>query len=304
ASWRAGELRYGPPVPKPESGEDPVLDDLWVTYYRTTFNPARLRQKAMLAEMPKHYWANMPEAAAIPAMVAGASARVAAMDARAPDQPQLFAEKIAARGRPTEELPRTPLAELRAEASACRRCPLYAPATQTVFGEGPEDARLIFVGEQPGDQEDLAGRPFVGPAGELFDRAIGEAGILRASVYITNAVKHFKYEPRGKRRIHQKPNAGEVQQCKWWLDRELATIKPSLVVALGATAAQALSGHAVSVLRARGPADFRGQAGFITVHPSFLLRVPEAARQAEEYAKFVADLKAARNMLAAADVAA
>lgn len=304
AAWRGGALSYGPPLAKPETADDPVLDDVWLTYYRTTFNPARVRPKAMLAEMPKHYWRNMPETAAIPDMVAQAHGRVVAMELREADAPPLFATKVAGRAAPEAAIARTPLADLRAEASACRRCSLYAPATQAVFGEGPADAQLVFVGEQPGDQEDIAGRPFVGPAGELFDRALSEAGIVRSSVYVTNAVKHFKYVPRGKRRIHQKPNAGEVQACKWWLDRELAELAPKLVVALGATAAQALTGRAVAVLRARGPADFQGRRGFITVHPSFLLRLPEAERQREEFVRFVDDLVRVRTMLAAADVAA
>jgi DNA polymerase len=214
------------------------------------------------------------------------------------EQPPLFAERIAARGRPAPELPDAPLARLRAHASVCQRCPLHAPATQTVFGEGPPNADLVFVGEQPGDQEDIAGKPFVGPAGELFDRALAESEIARATVYVTNAVKHFKYEPRGKRRIHQRPNAGEVRACKWWLERELATINPRLVVALGATAAQSLTGRAVSVLKNRGPADFHGRAGFITIHPSFLLRLPDADRKAEEYANFVGDLRRIRTLLA------
>ena len=297
AFWRAPDLVFGPPVGKPEKDADDVLDDLWLTYYRTTFNPARVRLKAMTAQMPKQYWTNMPEAAQIPGMVAAASHRVTAMQERLADEPALFAHKIAARGRPQPDVPRTSIAQLRAEASACQRCPLHRPATQTVFGEGPDDARLVFVGEQPGDQEDLAGQPFTGPAGELFDRALAQAGIDRTSVYVTNAVKHFKYEPRGKRRIHKRPNAGEIQQCRWWLERELAAIKPQLVVALGGTAAQALTGHAVSVLRERGPADFSGRAGFITVHPSFLLRLPDEAAKKVEHAKFVADLRQVREIV-------
>jgi len=205
---------------------------------------------------------------------------------------------------PQAEIPRTPLTELRDQAGACTRCPLYGPATQTVFGEGPEDARLFFVGEQPGEQEDLAGRPFVGPAGKVFDRALAEAGIARDLVYVTGAVKHFKYVPRGKKRIHSKPNAYEIRQCHWWLERELAAIAPQLVVALGGTAARSLAGRAVSVLRERGPALFGAQAGFITIHPSFLLRLPDERRRAAEYAKFVADLKAVRSMVAPAAAAA
>jgi DNA polymerase len=165
-----------------------------------------------------------------------------------------------------------------------------------VFGEGPRDAGVMFVGEQPGDQEDLAGRPFVGPAGQLFDRAIAEAGLDRATLYVTNAVKHFKYEPRGKRRIHKKPNAGEVAACRWWLEREIATVQPRLVVALGGTAAGALAHRAVSVTRERGPMAFGDVDGFVTVHPSFLLRLPDEASKAAEYGKFVADLRRIRTM--------
>jgi DNA polymerase len=299
ASWRDRVLTYGPRMPQPETPEDDVLDDLWLAYYRTTFNPARVRLKAMTTEMPKHYWSNMPETSLIPAMVADAPARVAAMDGQPADQAELFAARIAARGRPAADVLATPIAQLRAEAAACRRCPLHGAATQTVFGEGPQDATLVFVGEQPGDQEDLAGRPFVGPAGEVFDRALKEAGIARETVYVTNAVKHFKYEPRGKKRIHQRPNAGEIQACKWWLERELTVIGPKLVVALGATAAHALAGRSVSVLRARGPTEFGGRRGHITVHPSFLLRLPDEAARAAEYAKFVADLREIRRIVAA-----
>jgi DNA polymerase len=304
ALWRDRTLAFGPPAPKPETAADDVLDELWITYYRNTFNPARVRLNAMVREMPKHYWRNMPETGEIPAMVEAAEARVTGMRERDADQPPLFAEKIAARATPGSATPATPLAVLRAEAAGCRRCPLHGPATQTVFGEGREGAALMFVGEQPGDQEDLAGRPFVGPAGELFDRALQEAGIPRGEVYVTNAVKHFKYEPRGKRRIHQKPNTGEVRACKWWLERELTTVRPRLVVALGATAAQALSNRAVSVLRERGAAEFAGRAGYITVHPSFLLRLQDVARQSEEYARFVADLKRIAALVGTLDVAA
>jgi uracil-DNA glycosylase len=185
------------------------------------------------------------------------------------------------------------LADLRKEAERCERCPLYRDATQTVFGEGPADAAVVFVGEQPGDQEDLQGRPFVGPAGQMFDRALADAGIDRARVYVTNAVKHFKFEPRGKRRIHQKPNHDEIERCRWWLDKELHLIRPKLTVALGATAARALTGRDVTIARVRGAVmSLRdGLTGFITVHPSFLLRLPDEASKAREYARFVDDLR-------------
>ena len=166
--------------------------------------------------------------------------------------------------------------ELLAEARRCTRCHLYECATQTVFGEGPLDARILFVGEQPGDQEDLAGRPFVGPAGQLFDQALEKAGIDRAKTYVTNAVKHFKFVQRGKKRIHDKPNAGEITACRWWLEQERALVKPPVTVALGATAARSLFGKTVTIGKLRGVPQHLpdGSECWVTVHPSFLLRVP------------------------------
>lgn len=176
-------------------------------------------------------------------------------------------------------------------AQGCQACPLWANATQTVFGEGPEHAPIMLVGEQPGDQEDRKGHPFVGPAGQLLDRALAEAGIDRDQVYVTNAVKHFKWEPRGKRRIHKKPGDGEIAACHQWLERELEIINPSLVVAMGATAARALLERATPIEANRGRLmPFRdGMQILITVHPSYLLRVPDAFR-ADAYARFVRDL--------------
>ena len=188
---------------------------------------------------------------------------------------------------------------LRDEAAGCTRCPLYKPATQTVFGEGPVDAPLMFVGEQPGDQEDLAGQPFVGPAGQMFDRALAEAGIDRAGVYVTNAVKHFKFEQRGKRRIHQKPDTGEIAACRWWIEQERLIVRPKVTVALGATAARSLFGKTMTIGRARGRAMELPEGGeaWITVHPSYLLRLPDETQKAEEYARFVEDLKQAKAAL-------
>lgn len=296
-AWQDRHLSFGPPGPKPPAGKDGVLDDLWLTYYRTTFNPARLRVKAMTAEMPKHYWPNMPEAALIPDLVAGATKRAATMRTLPADDAPRFAEKAAPKPR-VSSAPGTPLAALRAEAVGCTLCPLHRPATQTVFGEGPEDARLVFVGEQPGDQEDIAGRPFVGPAGQLLDKALAEAGIDRRKAYLTNAVKHFKYEPRGKRRIHRKPGAGEIRACRWWLEKELTTLRPSLIVALGATAANALTGHGVSVLSERGPTDFGGVPGYLTIHPSYLLRLPSEGEKEAGFRRFVEDLRAVARLMA------
>ncbi len=192
------------------------------------------------------------------------------------------------------------LRDAQGEAADCRRCHLFEQATQTVFGEGPAHARVLFVGEQPGDQEDVIGRPFVGPAGQIMDRAMEEAGIDRRSIYITNAVKHFKFEPRGKRRIHKTPETPEIQACRFWLDVELVRLRPKLVVAMGATAARALLGRPVTISRERGqPIRLPdGQDAFITVHPSFLLRVPDEDAKAREYRAFVADLRKVAELIA------
>ena len=196
--------------------------------------------------------------------------------------------------------PRPSLAKLRAAASDCTACPLYARATQTVFGEGPARARLMLVGETPGDQEDIAGRPFVGPAGKLLDRCLGEAGIARKDAYVTNVVKHFKWEQRGKRRLHGKPNAGEIRACVPWVEAELAVVKPAVLVCLGATAAQALLGREFRVSRQRGRFVTSPLASRVlaTVHPSSLLRARYADR-ATEIARFIADLRKAAQALAA-----
>jgi len=180
-----------------------------------------------------------------------------------------------------------------ADARVCTRCDLYKPATQTVFGEGPLDAAIMLVGEQPGDQEDVAGRPFVGPAGQLLDKALEAAGIDRSTVYVTNAVKHFKFVPRGKRRIHNKPDAGEVTACRWWIDHERELVRPHVTVALGATAAHSLFGKAMAIGKNRGVALQLADGGecWITVHPSFLLRIPEEDRRREEKKLFLRDLK-------------
>ena len=187
------------------------------------------------------------------------------------------------------------LKQVREAAETCERCPLYRNATQTVFGEGPAHAPVMFIGEQPGDQEDLQGKPFVGPAGKIFDRALEEAGVDRKLVYVTNAVKHFKFEPRGKRRLHKKPNAYEIERCKWWLEQERAIVQPQLVVALGATAARSLMGRQVAIGKVRGAVSALagGTQLLVTIHPSALLRIQDEADKRAAYAEFVKDLKAA-----------
>jgi uracil-DNA glycosylase len=197
------------------------------------------------------------------------------------------------------------LTTLRDEASHCRACPLWHDATQTVFGEGPPSASIMLVGEQPGDKEDIAGKPFVGPAGQMLDRALREAGIDRPSVYVTNAVKHFKFIPRGKFRLHQKPNTPEIKACRQWYERELEAIKPALVVAMGATAAQSVFGKITPINKSRGRLiDLdAGIQALVTVHPSYLLRLPDEDAKALEYKRFVEDLKIAAGVLKKAHAA-
>ena len=187
------------------------------------------------------------------------------------------------------------LKALREAENACRRCPLYRNATQAVPGEGSRHAALMLVGEQPGDKEDLAGQPFVGPAGRLLDRALEEAGIPRSETFVTNAVKHFKHEMRGKRRLHKRPNAYEIDRCRWWLTQELAIVRPQAIVALGATAARGLFGRPLPVGKSRGReiAMDDGAAAFVTIHPSMLLRIREQPDKEREYESFVSDLRRA-----------
>ena len=290
AHWDTDTLTYGPPGDRAALPEGDGFEAGWQTYYESTFNPARTNLKAMRAEMPKKYWRNMPETAAIPALIRAAAGRTEAMIEREPTLPTRR-EPARAVAAMADQDPKT----LDALNAIIKRTePLVPGATQAVLGEGPVGATIAFVGEQPGDQEDRQGRPFVGPAGQLLSRAMAEAGVDRGASYLTNAVKHFKFEERGKRRIHQKPTAGEVSHYRWWLDRELDFVAPKLVVALGATAVLALTGKAVPITRARGPFRFdrldnRFQ-GFITVHPSYLLRLPDEAK-AEAYAAFVDDLR-------------
>ena len=196
----------------------------------------------------------------------------------------------------------TTLAALRKAEAECKRCPLYRHATQVVPGEASAEARLMFVGEQPGNDEDLAGRPFVGPAGRMLDRAIEDAGLQRAQIFVTNAVKHFKFEPRGKRRLHKRPNAAEIEACRWWLERERSIVKPRVIVALGATAARGVLGRTVTIAKVRGEVlrDDAGAGIIVTIHPSYLLRLQDDESKEREYKQFVADLRRGARLLEAA----
>jgi uracil-DNA glycosylase len=208
---------------------------------------------------------------------------------------------MAKRNQPAADLipARPTLPTVREAARNCTACDLYKRGTQTVFGEGGKSARILFVGEQPGDQEDLAGRPFVGPAGKLLDRALADAGIDRGAVYVTNVVKHFKWEPRGKRRIHKKPNAGEIAACRPWLNAEIQIVRPRAIVCLGATASQALLGRAFKVTAHRGELLTSPLAPIVlaTVHPSSLLRAPDDETRRRETERFIDDLRAVARAL-------
>ena len=284
---------------KSEAPTEDRLEETWRSYYASIFNPARLKVKAMQTEMPKKYWRNLPEASLIKPLIANAERATRAMiesDATEPHK----AQKREAAEMPRKQAASTDsLTNLRAEAADCRACPLWKDATQTVFGEGPARARLMLVGEQPGDKEDLAGKPFVGPAGNMLDRALAEAGIDREKVYVTNAVKHFKFIPRGKIRLHQKPATPEIRACRQWYERELAAVRPDLVVAMGATAAQCVLGKTTPVNKNRGrliTLDHTTRA-LVTVHPSYLLRLPDEEAKAREYQRFVDDLTLAAKLL-------
>ncbi len=293
AHWDGTTLALGPGVSRADMSDDNALEAHWRACYSNLFDPARLTGSAMESEMPRKYWRNLPEAAAIPDLIGETGSRTDAMIG----QVQGTAPRRKPQRPPAPTLsatpPDSPLAAAADEAAQCRRCDLWERATQVVFGEGPTDARVMLIGEQPGDQEDLAGRPFVGPAGQMLDRALAEVGLDRRRTYVTNAVKHFKFEPRGKRRIHSKPDTTEIVACKAWLDVEMATVRPTVLVLLGATAARAVLGRTVTIQRERGQpipmAD--GKTALVTVHPSFLLRLPDEASKIREYAAFIADLR-------------
>jgi len=248
AIFEGGTLTFAQGQPKPDLPQD-ASEELWITYFRNIFNPARLKVQAMQSEMPKKYWKNMPEAAAIPELIATAPARAREMALAAPTLP-----------------------------------PRHMAGAQA----------------QPGDMEDLHGKPFIGPAGQLFDKVAQAAALDRRKAYVTNAVKHFKFKPQGRRRIHQRPNTAEINHCKWWLDAELAQVSPKLILAMGATAAQALTGKGTSLMSRRGRVETTptGQPVFITIHPSYVLRQPDPEARAQAEALLLQDLKTAMAMLA------
>lgn len=293
ATWDQSELRFADSPPRDSLPRSDVHEGLWRTYYRSICNVARLKPAAMKREMPRHRWKNLPEAAEIPALMREAPRTVSRFD-----EPEARARHAPIRSEGPAKPDSHPRLPDQRQLEACRRCPLWERATQPVAGEGPADARLVLVGEQPGDEEDLKGRPFVGPAGRLLDQLLEEAGIDRNTVYVTNAVKHFKWEPRGKRRIHKTPAQQEVAACEVWLRGELERLRPAVVVALGATALRALAARAGPVGASRGQTlrTEQGLAMVATWHPSALLRARDES-VARMRAEILQDLRRAARMV-------
>ncbi|MUV14509.1 UdgX family uracil-DNA binding protein [Noviluteimonas gilva] len=286
--WNGEALAFAPGALRSDAPDDDAQESLWRTYYAHIFNPARLNPRMMRQEMPQKYWKHLPEAHVLPVLLREAGARVEAMADREPQPPRRRIPEQA----PAIEMPASDLETLRARARDCRACPLWEPATQTVFGEGPHDARIVLVGEQPGDEEDLSGRPFVGPAGRLLQRALDEIGIPRQTLYLTNAVKHFRFERRGKHRLHKAPEPGHARACRQWLVQEIGLLKPDVIVCLGATAAHSVLGRDFRLMQQRGRWErlSNGASAFATVHPAWVLRQPEGDREAA-YRGFVEDLR-------------
>ncbi len=305
AHWDGQQIVYTSGIPVNPVATEDALEQAWKTYYRSIFNPARVKVKMMQTEMPKKYWKNLPEAELIDQLIEESRHRVQGMHEEQP-RPVKPLLKNAYLGKLQEMSNIVPctgpagartLKELAKAATNCRGCPLWGDATHVVFGEGPEDARIMIVGEQPGDKEDIAGRIFIGPAGKLLDKALEEAGIDRSAVYLTNAVKHFKWKPkdtpRGKIRLHQSPSKGEIDACRPWVLSELQRVAPDVLILLGGTAAKSLLEREVKITKERGliHAPLLAKRVILTVHPSFLLRVPGSERRAIERQLFIEDLK-------------
>ena len=286
--WDGDVLTFGSGAVRADAPGDDAQEELWRTYYANIFNPARLNPTMMRQEMPQKYWKHLPEAQLLPGLIRDAGERVRDMAERVPEAPR---RRIPSAPHVAPEATPGDLAALKAAARSCRACPLWQPATQAVFGEGPDDARVMVIGEQPGDEEDLSGRPFVGPAGKLFDRALAELGIDRRSLYVTNAVKHFRFEQRGKVRLHRNPEATHVAACSTWLQREIELVRPEVLVCLGATAARAVLGPKFRLMQQRGVWQAsHGMRAFATVHPSWVLRQRDPGTHQAAFRGLVKDL--------------
>lgn len=301
--WDGEVLSFSPAVDKSKAPSADDTEAAWTTYYSSIFNPSRVKIGAMMSEMPKKYWKNLPEAAVIPKLIQKAESQKSGFMSAPGTQPHKLTKKITPDVFAFRPAPQTieTLRDAKAAAARCTACAIHHCATQTIFGEGPQSADLMLVGEQPGDQEDLMGRPFIGPAGQLLDTALMDAGINRREIYVTNAVKHFKFKPRGKRRIHQNPTRDEIERCRNWLDLERQFVRPRVILALGRSALQALTGYKGTLKSAEGQA-FQGVFGeriLATFHPSFLLRLTDKRQRQVAFQRFVNDIVHAHSLAAA-----
>jgi len=307
AHWIGEELVFTEGISTNPITTTDAMEEFWKTYYRSIFNPARLKVKMMQTEMPRKYWKNLPEAGLIGQLIQESQSRVRSMHLEtprpakpAPNNPYLGSLREMS-ANPTCAGPASDqsLAEIATSAASCQACPLWKRGTGTVFGEGPWNARIMIVGEQPGDQEDIAGRPFVGPAGKLLDKAFLEAGLDRSAMYLTNAVKHFKWtprdSPRGKIRLHQSPDKGEIDACRPWVLGELSRVAPEVLILLGSIAASSLLGRDVKILSERGlvHSPHLAPTVILTVHPSYLLRLPGESGKAQAFGELINDLRLA-----------
>lgn len=285
ARWDTRELQFGPGAPRTEAPDVDALEELWRAYYASIFNPARVNLALLKQHMPERRWSTMPETSVIQSLVRDAGSRECGMLSQRPISAADFIP------------PNSTLPVLSQAIHHCRGCDLWEHATQPVFGVGPPDARIACIGEQPGDNEDREGKPFIGPAGQLFDRALAEVGIHRGEIYLSGAVKHFRYEQRGKVRIHKTASRVQIAACQPWLETELQLVKPRVIVCMGNTAVQSVVGRGVRLMEERGRVlPHRIAEGVvITVHPGFLLRMPDERRREEEYSRFVADLRTAKD---------
>ncbi len=301
AHWEgSGDVWFSEGADKMAAPAVDTVEDIWRCYYRSIFNPARVKIRAMMTEMPQKYWKNLPEAHLIPELIRSADKRVADMAECAKSEERLQcgprpASPSRLLDKAIQQSDAGSIQHLALAAQNCRNCDLWKSATQTVFGVGPVPAQVMLIGEQPGDNEDLAGVPFVGPAGELLDSALAAAGLRRQDLYITNTVKHFKFRARGKRRLHDRPREDEINACLPWLAAEIEQVQAKIIICLGATAAQAQLGADVKVTRDRGKLiPHRGRQYLVTVHPAYLLR---RGGSGQDIQRFIADLKVAASQI-------
>lgn len=301
--WDGEMLSYSPGANKRDAPTEDAGEDLWRSYYRSIFNPARLKVSAMQAQMPKKYWRNLPEAELIADLVASADKRKEDMIAALPTEPQRKIVKYVVKQNlmppRNADAATDALRNLNDRMLASNTFPLAVHATQAVLGTGIAPAQIMLLGEQPGEQEDLAGQPFIGPAGKLLDKALEEAGVKRSEVYVTNALKHYKFKLQGIRRVHMVPGVGDIKTYLPWLQEEIAIVQPRIIVALGAVAVQAITGQKLGMEASRGkllPLG-EGRQAIVTYHPSFILRTPDKETKQLRYERLVADLSLAAKAL-------